>query len=303
MKTILIAGGTGLVGSYLSQLLLEKGYEVRHLSRKSSTTAQYPTFKWDIQKGFIEEAALEGVHYIINLAGSGIADKRWTEERKKDIIDSRIESTRLLKKYIQEKKNTIEAYISASAIGYYGERGDEILTEDAPKGRGFLAQSTVAWENAINEVAQTGIRTVAIRIGIVLSTEGGALEKMLIPFMFRAGVYFGSGKQWYSWIHIEDICNMFIWAIENPHAQGYYNGVAPTPLSNFDLTQAISNAKGGGYIIAPTPAWSLKMTMGEMADVVLNSTRVSAQKVIAEGFKFKFPEAEMALRDLFERKI
>lgn len=303
MKTILIAGGTGLVGSFLSKMLKNKGYNVRHLSRKPNRNAEFPTFQWDIKKGFIEDAAFENTDYIINLAGSGIADKRWTDERKRDIIESRTHSTRLLKKYISDKNMPIKAYISASAIGYYGERGDELVTEVSPRGRGFLAESTGAWEKAIDEISKIGVRTVAIRIGIVLSTEGGALEKMLLPFMFRAGVYFGGGRQWYSWIHIEDLCNMFIWALENDKAQGYYNGVAPNPLSNYDLTQAISTAKGGGYIIAPTPAWSLKMTMGEMADVVLNSTKVSAQKVINEGFQFQFPEAIAALKDLFERKI
>jgi uncharacterized protein len=303
MKNILIAGGTGLVGLHLSRLLKSKGYNVSHLSRQQNKNAEFPAFKWDIEKESIDESAFLSSDYIINLAGSGIADKRWTDERKKDIIQSRTKSTLLLKKYLSNTSHSIKAYISASAIGYYGERGDELVTEESPQGQGFLAESTFAWENAIEEVRKTGIRTVGLRIGIVLSTEGGALEKMLIPFSLRTGIYFGNGEQWYSWIHIDDICNMFVWAIETETAKGYYNAVSPNPLSNYVLTQAISEAKGGGYLLAPAPSFGLRLAMGEMADVVLNSTKVSSWKIVNEGFKFQYPEAVMALKDLFVRKV
>ena len=162
-----------------------------------------------------------------------------------------------------------------------------------------MAESTAAWEQAIAEVAATKVRTVALRIGVVLSPEGGALQKMLIPFMFRLGVYFGNGRQWTSWIHRDDLCNIFLWALENPSVSGTFNAVAPTPLSNYDLTKAISTAKGGAYLMMPAPSFALRLGMGEMADVVLGSTRVSSQKIEKQGFVFRFPEISEALKNLF----
>lgn len=303
MKNVLIAGGTGLLGLHLSRLLRGAGYTVSHLSRRLNPDAEFPAYAWDVTKGTLDTSAFSQADYIINLAGSGIADKRWTASRKRDIIESRTQSTLLLKKYLQTSTHRVKAYVSASAIGFYGERGNELVSENSPKGSGFLAESTAAWENAIKEVEKTGVRTVAIRIGVVLSTQGGALEKMLLPFTVRTGVYFGSGEQWFSWVHIEDLCNVFAWAIENEKAKGVYNAVSPTPLSNHDLTEAIATAKGGGYLLLPAPAFGLRIAMGEMADVVLNSTKVSAQKIQNEGFQFQFPEAVAALEDLFDRKI
>ena len=303
MKNILIAGGTGLVGNRLSQLLRGQGYTVFHLSRRENLKAEFPAYAWDVEKQTIDLKAIQQADYIINLAGSGIADKRWTAARKKDIIESRVHAALLLKHALDNTLHHVKAYISASAMGFYGDRDNELLDENAEQGTGFLAECTSIWENAIAEVAKTGIRTVAFRIGVVMSTKGGALQKMLIPFMFRLGVYFGNGKQWYSWIHIDDLCGMFIWAIENEKATGVYNAVAPTPLSNYDLTAAISKAKGGGYLLVPVPAFALRIGMGEMTDAVLNSTHCVSQKIENQGFIFKFPEAVAAFKDLFERKI
>lgn len=279
------------------------GYSVFHLSRRENLDAEFPAYAWDIEKQTLDERAIEKADYIINLAGSGIADKRWSKARKKDIIDSRVQSAFLLKKTLETTNHTIKAYLSASAIGFYGDRGNERLHETAPKGTGFLTESTVEWEKAVAEVAKTGIRTVVLRTGIVMSTKGGALEKMLLSFMFRLGIYFGNGKQWYSWIHIDDLCRMFIWAIENEKAEGVYNAVSPQPLSNYDLTKAISTAKGGAYLLMPAPAFALRLAMGEMADAVLNSSKVSSQKIENEGFTFQFPEAVLALKDLLKRKV
>jgi uncharacterized protein len=300
MRTVLIAGGTGLVGTRLSEILRDRGYKVIHLSRRQNLEAEFPAYAWNVEKGTIDENALSQADYIINLAGAGIADKRWTTSRKKLIIESRTQSTALLGRFIKEKALKIKAYLSASAIGFYGNRQDDIMTEESSVGNGFLVESTIEWEKYVNEISSLGIRTIALRIGIVLTTKGGALEKMLISFWFRMGVYFGSGKQWFSWIHIEDVCNMFVWAIENEKIEGTYNAVAPNPLTNYELTEAISTAKGGGYLMLPTPAFALRMVMGEMADVVLNSTRVSAQKIENQGFRFQFREILPALRDLFK---
>jgi uncharacterized protein len=298
MKNILIAGGTGLIGTHLSQLLKSKGYAVSHLSRRANPNAEFPTYAWQPEKGIFDKKAFDEADAIINLAGAGIADKLWSEKRKREIIDSRTSGNALIAQYLRSEKYRVRTYISASAIGFYADRGDELMTEASSAGTGFLAESTVAWEDAIAEVAATNVRTVALRIGVVLSPEGGALQKMLISFWFRLGVYFGNGQQWTSWIHRQDLCNLFLWALENPSAHGTYNAVAPTPLSNFDLTKAISTAKGGFYLLLPTPAFVLRLAMGEMADVVLGSARVSSQKVENQGFVFKFSNALTALKDL-----
>ena len=304
MQTVLIAGGTGLLGNRLSHLLREKNYRVIHLSRKENLNAEFPAYRWDLSKKTIDETAISQADYIINLAGAGVADARWTKARKKLIIDSRVDSTALLKSYIEQKKPPAKAYLSASAIGYYGNRGDQLLKESDPPGeRGFLPKSVKAWENAIREVSDTGIRTVAFRIGIVLSTRGGALEKMLLPFNFFNGAYFGDGSMWYSWIHIEDMACMFIEAIENERLRGFYNGVAPNPATNKEIIYACKKALGKPALILPAPAIALRTAMGEMADMILDSARVSAEKIEQAGFIFKFPELLPAIKDLLERKI
>ncbi len=298
MKNILIAGGTGLVGTKLSHLLRGQGYNVSHLSRRADPDAEFPTFAWQPDKGTYDKKAFEVVDAIINLAGAGIVDKRWTAARKKIIIESRTLSNALIAKFLQTEKHAIKSYISASAVGFYADRGAALMTEKDVAGKGFLAESTVAWENAIDEVQQTGIRTVALRIGIVLSTEGGALPEMLKPFIARTGIYFGNGEQYLSWIHIDDLCRMFQFALEQEKMNGIFNAVAPKPMTNYAFTQAIVEAKGGGYLLLPAPAFTLRLAMGEMADTVLGSTNVSSQKIENQGFTFNFTDALSALKDL-----
>jgi uncharacterized protein (TIGR01777 family) len=304
MSTILIAGGTGLLGKRLSQLLKEKGHTVLHLSRRENLNAEFPAYKWDLKKKTIDDRALSQADHIINLAGAGIADARWSDARKKLIISSRVESAQLLRKAIEEKKTKAKSYISASAIGYYGDRGNQLLREsDAPGDEGFLPESVIAWEKAIGEVATTGIRTVAFRIGIILSTQGGALEKMLLPFKFFNGAYFGDGSMYYSWIHIDDMARMFIYAIENEDLNGFYNGAAPQPVTNKELVYATKEALDKPAVIVPAPAAALRLAMGEMADMILGSTRVSSEKIQKAGFKFQFPELVPAIKDLLARKV
>lgn len=298
MKNILIAGGTGLVGTHLSRLLRGHGYTVSHLSRHADPQAEFPTFAWQPDKGTYDKKAFDNVDAIINLAGAGIVDKRWTTDRKRVIIESRTLSNALITKFLQKEKHNIKAYISASAIGFYADRGKSLMTEKDEAGKGFLAESTVAWENAIDEVQKTGLRTVALRIGIVLSTEGGALPEMLKPFVVRTGVYFGNGEQYLSWIHIEDLCRMFQFVLEQDNMSGIFNAVAPNPMTNYAFTQAIAETKGGGYLLVPAPAFTLRLAMGEMADTVLGSTKVSSQKIENQGFTFIYPGALSALKSL-----
>lgn len=305
MSKILIAGGTGLVGTRLSQLLNERGEEVVHLSRKKNPNATYPTFVWDTEQGSIEEAAFEKVDYIINLAGAGIADRLWTSSRKKLLIDSRVQTTQLLSTYIQQLQSKPKAFLSAAAIGIYGDRGDEVLTEDAAIGKdGFMVQCCEEWEAAITDLATaTGVRTATFRVGVVLSTKGGALPKMLLPLKFLTASYFGDGSQWYSWVHIDDICRMFIHAIDNKTISGTYNATSPTPLTNKDLTKKMVKALGKRAIVVPAPEAILRLGMGEMADVVLNSNKVLPKRLESAGFQFQFPTFEEAVKDVVERKL
>jgi uncharacterized protein (TIGR01777 family) len=303
MASILIAGGSGLIGQRLSILLAEQGHNVSLLSRKGGSSGPWRTFAWDPSRGEMDLDAILQADAVINLAGAGIADARWTAARKNEIIKSRVQSTQLLLDSFKRAGHTPKCYLSGAAIGYYGHRGDTILSEDALPGTGFLAESCVAWENAIREVALTGIRTVIFRIGIVLSTHGGALEKMLIPAKMGVGTYFGAGNQWYSWIHIDDVCRMFIHAIENQTMEGTFNAVAPSPATNKALTAALMRAMNRPQILLSAPAFALELAMGEMASVVLNGTRVDASKIVSSGFVFRHPDLEAALLDLISRKI
>lgn len=304
MSTVLIAGGTGLIGQRLSHLLKEKNYEVLHLSRHKDLGAEFPAYQWDLKKGSIDEAAIEKADYIVNFAGAGIADKPWTKARKQLIIDSRVDSTLLLKKYIEKKKNPLKAFVSASAIGFYGDQGEQLMKENDPPGsKGFLSESVQLWENAIQQVQETGVRVAAIRIGVVLSTKGGALEKILLPFKFFNGAYFGDGQQWMSWIHIDDLCRIFIEAIENEQFRGFYNGVAPHPFRNKELVLSIKKALDQPAVVLPVPEFALRLALGQMADTIFESTKVSSEKIENAGFKFQHPYLEPALRDLLERKI
>jgi len=302
MSTVLIAGGTGLIGSRLSHLLKEQGHEVRHLSRSSKPNAAYPTFRWDLKESFLDEAALAGSDYVINLAGAGIADKPWTKARKQLIIDSRVQSNALLHQSIQKTGHQPKAYISASAIGFYGDTGDQFVDETSPAGQGFLSESCVEWENSLRPIASSVNRLVTIRIGIVLSTVGGALEKMLMTTGVRVSSYFGDGQQYYSWIHIDDLCRIFIQAIEDEKMEGIYNGVAPNPVTNKTMAKDIATASGKGMLVLPAPAFALRLGMGEMADVVLTSTRVSAAKIEHRGFKFHYSTLVPALKHLMQEK-
>ncbi len=304
MKTVLIAGGSGLLGSRLSHWLQQKGYKVIHLGRQPRAGGEIRTYRWDPARGELDREAVAQADYVIHLAGAGIADRPWTKARKKLIIDSRVESTRLLGQVLSERSEPPRAYVAASAIGYYGDRGEDLLRESDPPAReGFLSASTCAWEEAIREVRDTGIRTVGLRIGIVLSTKGGALEKILLPFRFRQGAYFGDGRQWMSWIHIDDMCRLIIAALENESMEGFYNAVAPHPVRNRELVRQVRKALGKAALVLPVPAWALRLAMGEMSEVILGSTRVSADKLLATGFKFAFPDLLPALQDLVARRV
>jgi uncharacterized protein (TIGR01777 family) len=301
-RSILITGGSGLVGQHLSRLLQAKGYEVRHLSRKPTGKETYPTYRWDIARGELDADALRGLYGIIHLAGAGIADGRWTEKRRAEILSSRVDGLRLLHRAMPPDQRPA-VMVSASAIGYYGHRGDETLHENAsPQMGDFLSDTCVRWESALEPFSAEGIRTVRLRIGIVLSSQGGALAKMLPSYPLGVGAYFGDGQQWYSWIHLDDLCRMFVFALENEAINGVYHAVSPHPLRNRDFARAVGEGLGKKVLLLPVPVCALRLAMGQMADVVLHSTRADAEKIRAAGFRFEFDDVAKAVADLVEKK-
>ncbi len=302
MKNILITGGTGLIGMHLSALLALKGYTVRHLSRKQNKSAKYPAYQWDIARGYIDPEAIEWLDGIIHLAGAGIADQRWTGPRKKVLMDSRVESTKLLANYLSKRTTPPAVFVSSSAIGYYGHQKNAILNSGSKHGDDFLSQICQAWETAVTPLKKMGVRSPIIRIGVVFSTQGGALEQLLKSYNFRIGAYFGSGNQYYSWIHIDDLCAWFIKALEDATMQGIYNGTAPQPATNKEIAHAIAQALQKRSLVLPVPAIMAKLMMGEMSAVVLNSTRVE-QDTSKVDFEYQFNQLVPAIKDLVRRKI
>lgn len=302
MTNILISGGTGLVGSALSQLLTNAGYTVAHLSRNPEKST-YKAFKWDIANNYIDKEALQFAHAIINLAGAGVADKKWTNAYKKEIYDSRINSVKLLHQALSlEKNHNVKAFISASAIGIYGMQLPEPTFENAPHGTNFLAKVCTNWELEVEKIETMGIRTAIIRVGIVLSKHGGFIPAIVKPAKFGFGAALGNGNMLTSWIHINDLCQMFKFALENQQFNGVYNGVAPNPVTNKAITKAICNAINRPMILPPVPAFALKLMLGEMANMILSSQNISCEKIIASGFKFSFTQATQAVNDVLEKR-
>lgn len=295
MQNILITGGSGLVGQRITELLEKKDYQVAWLSR--SAQPERKSFIWNIEKEALDSEAIEWADAIIHLAGAGVAEKRWTPERKKLILESRTQSTQLLFAAMEKAENRPNTFISASAVGYYGfNTGTTLVDETSPSGSDFLAEVVKAWENEVKRMEGLDIRTVLLRIGIVLDSEGGALGEMLKP---PVAAPLGSGDQWMSWIHIEDLARMFVYALEKTTLQGVYNAVGPNPATNQQLTQEAAYAKGKTYLGIGVPGFVLKMVLGEMSAMVLGGNRVSCQKIQKTGFQFEFYELSAALKDIF----
>lgn len=308
MATVLITGGTGTIGKAITKSLLGKGYTVIILTRgnKPAGKTEQPADKlqyaqWDIEKQTIDITAVAKADYIIHLAGAGVADKRWTKKRKQEIVDSRVKSGTLLVKTLQENKNQVKAFISASAIGWYG--ADPVIPnphpfdETDPAYEDFLGNTCKQWEASVAPIANMGKRLVYLRTGIVLSKEGGALKEFLTPLRFGIAAILSNGRQIISWIHIDDIAAMYIAAMENEKWNGVYNAVAPKPVSNKDFTlQLGKSVKGKFFIPIHVPSFILKIALGEMSIEVLKSTTVSCTKVQIENFSFHYPDIETALK-------
>jgi len=297
-KQILITGASGLVGSRLTQLLIEQGHHVSHLSR-SDKNGPIPTFVWDVEKKHVDEKAFNNIDTIIHLAGAGVADKRWNTKRKEEIKESRTHSTRLLYEKLKENKHEVKTFICASAIGYYGfTLSDKVFTEDSEAGNDFLAQVVKAWEAEADQISLLGIRVAKIRTGIVLSKKDGALEQMALPVKLFIGSPLASGEQYISWIHIDDLCGIFIKAVNDEQVTGPYNGVAPQPVTNKAMTVGIARVLKRPLWVPKVPAFILKLVVGEMADSVINGSNVSSSKIENAGYHFEFPDLDMALKDV-----
>jgi uncharacterized protein (TIGR01777 family) len=292
---ILISGSSGLIGGAAATALKSDGHNVVHLIRPGKA-ANPGDVQWDPMHATVDVAGLEGVDVVIHLSGAGIADGRWTEERKQLLRSSRIDTTRVLVDSLSRLKQKPQVLIVASAIGYYGSRGDEILTESSTNGTDFLALVCRDWEAEASRAAATGVRTILLRTGIVLSGKGGALPKMLTPFKLGVGGRLGSGQQWMSWIAIEDVVGIIRYAIANEQVSGPVNVVAPNPVRNEEFTRLLAGMLHRPAIF-PAPAFVLRLAMGEMADaVLLGSDRVKPDRMLAAGYKFRFEILEPALR-------
>jgi uncharacterized protein len=295
-QSILIAGGSGLIGTALLRHIDLDRYDVYVLSRsKRASLVGINYIQWNPSS---QTCALDfAPDHVINLAGAGIADGRWTAARKRELISSRVDSAKTLIGVLGRNNFKPKTYISASAIGYYGDRSDEILTETSVAGVGFMADCCRQWEEA-NMIGEQCHRSVVLRIGIVLAADGGALPKMLMTKALGVYNYFGDGSQYYAWIHIEDICRMFMFAIENDEVSGTYNAVSPEPMTNKSFMEVTMMALGSQGLLIPVPTFGLRLAMGEMADVVLNSNRVLPVNWQKQSFKFLFPNLTEAIQSI-----
>ena len=300
-KHILITGATGLIGSRLTKIMQQEGYRVTHLSRSREHDTGIRTFLWDVDRSWIEPGVLDGIDAIIHLAGAGIGDKTWTEKRKQEIIDSRVKSTALLREALSNMKHNVKTFVSASGMSYYGTSEEKIFKESDVAGTDFLANVTWLWEQEVEKITALSIRVVKLRTGIVLSNKGGAMDEFVKPIRWYVGAPLGSGNQWMSWIHIDDVCKIYIHAVENEAMQGEYNAAAPEAVTNREFMKAVAKALGRPILLPPIPKFFLKFLLGEMVSVAVDGSRVSSKKIQQSGFHFEFDKLENALSNLYPK--
>jgi len=302
MKRIVITGATGLIGKQLVNALINRGDSLTIFSRNTEKAKSiFPSAKeiveWDYRKPEKWKSKLEDSDAVIHLAGINLFSKRWNDEFKKSIIESRQLSTKNLVDALKSCKNNPNIFISASGIGYYGDCGEKVLDEESPKGNDFLSDVCDVWESESRNISGYGIRNVQIRTGLVLSTEDGALKQMLPPFKFFIGGYLGNGKQWASWLHIDDIVEIYLHAIDNSSLTGSLNATAPNPIRMKEFAQTLARVLHRPSLF-PVPKFILRLVVGEASEVVLASQRIDVKKLVESGYKFKFEILEDALKDL-----
>ena len=297
---ILITGSTGLVGSALIPSLKSSGHQIVRLVRSKPKDAS--EVYWNPEQGTINAAELEGLDAVVHLAGENLAAGRWTDEKKKRIRESRVKGTRLLSETLAQLNEKRAVLVSASAVGFYGNRGDEILTEQSASGSDFLAEVCREWELATQAAAQAGIRVVNLRFGVIFSGEGGALKKMLTPFRLGVGGKLGSGRQYLSWIAIDDVVGAIEHALTNDSLRGAVNAVAPQAVTNREFTKTLGRVLSRPTIF-PVPAFAARLAFGEMADAtLLSSQRVEPERLNEAGYTFKYPTLEAALRHVLNKE-
>jgi uncharacterized protein (TIGR01777 family) len=301
-EIVLITGGSGLIGQQLVKLLREKGYKVLLLGRKADHLADPPVYQWDYNRGFIEEEALLHTSYIVHLAGAGIGDKRWTKARKKEIIESRTLTTHLIFDAVAKLNTPLKAFISSSAIGYYGnENSAPPATEKGSPASDFLAVTCRLWEDSALVFEKSGIRTAIIRTGLVLANEGGALPRLVKPIKAGFGAPLGTGRQYMPWIHVHDLCNIYLKAIEDAGLSGPFNAVAPSLVSNREFTQILAVVLQKKIWFPAVPSFLLKLIFGEMSDILLKGRQVVPIRLRESGFRFQYPDLRDALMQLLRK--
>ena len=298
-KNVLISGGSGFVGNHLTNLLVSKGYTVSILSRSEKQNKEDVFYyKWDVAKQFIEEEAVLKADYIIHLAGENIAEKRWTAKRKAAIIDSREKSAQLLYIVLKKHYKKLDAFVSASAVGYYGAvNGQEICSEDDAPANDFLGYACQKWEDSIDFIENLNIRTIKIRTGLVMGRNDGFLKKLIPLFKYRLGSELGSGKQYMPWIHIDDLCGIYLKALVDTEMSGPYNAAVNDDTTNSIFSKTLARIFGYSIWLPNVPEFVLKIALGEMSKIVLTGRRVSSDKIEKTGFEFKYTNLEEALKD------
>ena len=300
---ILITGGTGMIGQRLAELLIDGGHEVALLTREPQQSSHFRLFGWDPQAGTIDPAAVPYADCIVNLAGSSVAEGKWTPERKHEILRSRLDGLELLHRELARPGHHVRTLLSASAIGIYGDRGDELLFENSPSAApadDFLADVVLQWEAAARAIGALGPRVVLPRIGIVLSPDGGALVPIAKTVRYGAGAPLGTGRQYMSWVHLDDLCRLAVQMLEHNTWHGAYNAVAPQPVTNKEFTETLAHVMHRPLLLPKVPAFGLKLAMGEMSEIILGSQRVSADKVLSQGFTFEYSTLRQALESFYE---
>lgn len=301
-EIVVITGAGGLIAQELSKKI-GNDYEVRFLTRNKKHENEY---EWNVKNGTIDEAALENVSHIIHLAGANISEKKWTPERKKELISSRINSAKLLSDTLKQKNIKLKSFISASGINYYGTKTTEkIFSENDTPGNDFLSKVVIFWEKAADEfeIKNLAERVIKIRTAVVLSDKEGALKKMLPPIQYYIGSALGTGKQYMPWIHIKDICSIYEFALKNSHVNGAYNANSPEHTTNENLTRRIANVIKKPLFMPNVPGFVLKLIFGELANALLEGSRASSQKIQDAGFRFEFSNLQESLEDLLLKKI
>lgn len=303
-EIVCITGGTGMIGFALKELLFRKGYELAVLSRSENSLDHAKVYHWNVQKGQMEVEAIKSANYIVHLAGANIGGARWTDQRKKEIRNSRVESTQLLREELSKLEKKPTAMIAASAIGIYGHNTGGILVDEGrlKPGDDFLATITREWEEELLKIASLGIRVVILRTGLVLSRKGGVLPRLVTPVNFGVGAPVGSGDQYISWIHLEDLCRLYLFAIENEKMQGIYNAVSPHPETNEDFMREIAKTLHKPFFMPNIPSFGLRILFGEMASTILGGNRASSKKIEGMGFEFLYPRLGPALGDLLKKE-